>query len=137
VPSTAFQEYRARLEARCAARDALTAADARFAHARLATFFSGVALALLAWRFPASVWLLLAPVAVFVWLVRAHARVPDKESAWPTQTVDLPEPEGDLVPTRGCQERQRSLALRLDQPRRGRPPRRPFARELAAFRRLV
>jgi hypothetical protein len=75
VPSNAFQEYRARLDARCAARDALTAADARLAHARLATFFSGVVLALLAWRFAASLWSLLAPVAVFVWLVRSHARV--------------------------------------------------------------
>jgi hypothetical protein len=72
VPSTAVQEYQARLNARCAVRDALTAADARLAHARLATFFSGVVLALLAWRSGVTIWWLLAPVAVFVWLVRRH-----------------------------------------------------------------
>ncbi len=75
MSSTAVQEYRARLDARRAGRDALTAADARFAHARLATFASGVVLALLAWHSAVSAWWLLAPVAVFVWLVRCHARV--------------------------------------------------------------
>jgi hypothetical protein len=50
----------------------MTAVDARFAHARLATFFSGVVLALLAWRSAVAIWWLLAPVAVFVWLVRRH-----------------------------------------------------------------
>jgi hypothetical protein len=75
VPSTAVQEYRARLNARCAACDALTAVDARLAHARLATFFSGVVLVLLAWRSAVTVWWLLAPVAVFVWLARRHDRV--------------------------------------------------------------
>ena len=77
MPSTAFEEYRARLAARCAARDALTAADVRFAHARLATFFSAVVLALLAWRFGVTAWSLLAPAGLFVWLVRAHARALD------------------------------------------------------------
>jgi hypothetical protein len=75
VPSTAVQEYRARLNARCAARDALTAIAARLAHARLATFFSGVVLALLAWHSAVTVWWLLAPVAVFAWLARRHDRV--------------------------------------------------------------
>jgi hypothetical protein len=75
VPSRASEEYRARLDVRRAARDALTAADARFAHARLATFFSGVLFAVLVWRLALSPWWLLAPVAVFVWLVREHARV--------------------------------------------------------------
>jgi hypothetical protein len=75
VLTTALQEYLARLDARRSARDALAAADARLAHARLATFASGVLIALLA-RFAAvSVWWLLVPVAVFVWLVRRHARV--------------------------------------------------------------
>ena len=64
-----------RLDARRATRDALTAADARVAHARLATFASGVVVALLAWRYAISLWWLVAPVAVFVWLVRRHARV--------------------------------------------------------------
>jgi hypothetical protein len=73
VPSNALQEYRARLDARRAARDTLTITDARLAHARLATFVSGIVLALLAWRFSLSLWWLLAPVAVFVWLVRRHA----------------------------------------------------------------
>ena len=77
MPSTAFEEYRARLAARCAARDALTVADARYAHARLATFFSAVVLALLAWRFGVTAWSLLAPAGLFVWLVRAHARALD------------------------------------------------------------
>ena len=71
--SNALHEYRARLEARRAAREALTAADARLAYARLATFFSGVVLALLAWRYALSLWWLLVPVAVFVWLVHRHA----------------------------------------------------------------
>jgi hypothetical protein len=75
VPSTAVQEYPARLNARRPARDALTAADARLAHARLATFFSGVLIALLAWHPGITISWLLAPVAVFVWLVRRHDRV--------------------------------------------------------------
>jgi hypothetical protein len=75
VSSAAGQEYQARLDARRADRDALTAADARLGRARLATFFSGVVLALLVWQSAVSVWWLLAPVAVFVWLVRRHARV--------------------------------------------------------------
>jgi hypothetical protein len=75
VPSTAVQEYRARLDARRVARDALTAAAARVAHARLVTFFSGVVLALLAWYSAMSVWWLFAPVAVFGWLVIRHERV--------------------------------------------------------------
>jgi hypothetical protein len=75
VPPTAVQEYQARLTARRAVRDALTAADARLAHARLAAFFAGVVLAVLAWRSTAGWWWLLAPVAVFLWLVRRHEHV--------------------------------------------------------------
>jgi hypothetical protein len=74
VPSAA-QEYRSRLSARRTARDTLTAADARFAYARLVAFFSGVVLALLGWRSAAFLWPLVAAAAVFVWLLRAHARV--------------------------------------------------------------
>jgi hypothetical protein len=62
----------ARLNARQAASDALAAADVRLARARLATFFSGVLLALLAWPSAISWWWLLAPSAVFVWLLRCH-----------------------------------------------------------------
>lgn len=72
MPQTPVQEYRARLDARRAARDALTVADARVAHARLVTFCSGVVLALLAWRSGLSLWWPLAPVGVFLWLVRRH-----------------------------------------------------------------
>lgn len=72
MSSAAPQEYRARLDSRRAARDVLTAADARLSYARLATFFSGVALALLAWRSGISFWWLLAPSAVFVWLIHRH-----------------------------------------------------------------
>lgn len=75
VPSTAIQEYGARLDARRAARDALSATDARLAHARLATFFSAVVLVVLALRSSISSWWLLAPAAVFLWLVRRHERV--------------------------------------------------------------
>ncbi len=73
--ATAVQEYQARLDARRAAHSALTAADARLAYARLSTFFSGVGLALLAWQAAINPWWLLAPIAVFIWLVRRHERV--------------------------------------------------------------
>jgi hypothetical protein len=75
VPPAAPQEYCRRLDDRRTQREALTAADARFAYGRLATFFSAVVLALLAWRGLLSFWLLLAPVIVFIWLMRGHARV--------------------------------------------------------------
>jgi hypothetical protein len=76
VTSSPQHEYQTRKDARRAARDALTAADARLAHARLATFAAGVAMALLAWRYPgAGFWWLLAPIAGFVWLARRHADV--------------------------------------------------------------
>lgn len=75
MPPTAVQEYRARLDARRAARDALTDSDVTLAFARLATFFSGVMLAVLAWLAAVSVWWLLAPVVVFGWLVVRHDRV--------------------------------------------------------------
>ena len=68
-------EYLARLETRRAARDRLTEADARFAHARLATFALAVLLAFLAWRSALSAWWLVAPAVLFVWLVRRHDRV--------------------------------------------------------------
>ena len=70
-----MQEYQARLAARQAARDTLTAADARIAGARLATFFAAVVLALVAWRSALSGWWLVVPVGVFLWLVRHHDRI--------------------------------------------------------------
>ena len=75
MPPTAPQEYRARLDARCATRDALTITDARLAYARIATFLSALVLAALAWRDTVSFWWLLAPAAVFLWLVRYHDRI--------------------------------------------------------------
>jgi hypothetical protein len=53
----------------------LTASDARFARARLATFFSGAGLALMAWHSAVGVTWPLATLAVFAWLVRGHARI--------------------------------------------------------------
>lgn len=41
----------------------------------MATFFSGVVLALLAWQSTVSAWWLIAPVTGFAWLVRRHADV--------------------------------------------------------------
>jgi hypothetical protein len=73
VLSNAVEEYRARLDARRATLAVLSTAEARLAHARLASFFSGAVLAFLAWRSTVSLWWLLVPVAVFVWLVRRHA----------------------------------------------------------------
>jgi MutS domain V/MutS domain III len=65
-------EYSERLARRRAARDRLSGVDARFAQARLTTFASAVFLALLAWRSAVSGWWLLAPVVLFVWLMRRH-----------------------------------------------------------------
>ena len=74
MPPPAIQEYSARLKDRRATHDALTAADARFANGRLATFGAGALLAILTWNSVISSWLLLAPLAVFLWLAHGHAR---------------------------------------------------------------
>ncbi len=63
------QEYRSRLVAGRAVLDALTAADARFAYARLTAFLAGVTLAVIAWHGIVSGWWLLAPGLVFLFLV--------------------------------------------------------------------
>jgi hypothetical protein len=75
MPLPARQEYLARRNARRAALDALTTADVRLSHARLATFALGVFLALLVWNGVLSVWWLVVPVAAFVSLLRRHAQV--------------------------------------------------------------
>jgi MutS domain V/MutS domain III len=75
VPQSPAREYTVRLAARHAARDALSAADARIAHARLLTGAAAAVLALLAWRGLLSAWWLLVPLAAFIWLVRRHAQV--------------------------------------------------------------
>jgi hypothetical protein len=75
VPPTAQEEYDARLNARRATRDALTAADAQYANARLAAFFVAVLVLILAWRAGVSLWWLLVPLTAFASLARSHARV--------------------------------------------------------------
>jgi hypothetical protein len=75
VARKADLEYPGRLEARRAARDALSVADARLAYARLAAFFLALLLLILAWRPGISLWWLLVPALGFVWLARNHARV--------------------------------------------------------------
>jgi len=75
MPRSPGQEYTARLEAGRAALDAFTAADARFAYARLATFLSGVTIAVIASQGIVSGAWLLAPAVVFPYLVWRPARV--------------------------------------------------------------
>ena len=75
VPASPAEEYRARIAARQATADACDALEARFAHARLATFAAAAGIALLAWRAGVSPWLLLVPAIVFVWLVQRHDRL--------------------------------------------------------------
>jgi hypothetical protein len=75
VPHTASEKYLSRLAARNATRDALNTTDARFAHARLATFAAAVLLGLLVWRGVLTGWWLLVPVAIFAWLLRRHDRI--------------------------------------------------------------
>jgi hypothetical protein len=75
VPTAASAEYLTRLSARRASRDALMRAEARIAHARLATFFLGCLLTLMVWRFGLGPWWLILPVGVFGWLVRRHSAV--------------------------------------------------------------
>ena len=75
MPRRPDLEYQARLEAARAALDVLTAADARFAYARLATFLSGVTIAAIAAQgFVTAAWLLV-PALVFLFLVWRHARL--------------------------------------------------------------
>ena len=75
LPATAPEEYAARVLARRASRDALNAADARIAHARLATFGASAVLAVLTWQSVVDPWLLLVPAVVFAGLARHHARI--------------------------------------------------------------
>ena len=75
MADSADREYAHRLESRRATRDLLDVADARFSYLRLATFGSGILLAILAWFGVADVLWLLLPVAPFIWLVRRHDEV--------------------------------------------------------------
>ena len=74
MPPRPEQDYADRLRARRNTWDALGAADARFAHGRLATFGAAVVLGAFAWGGILSPWTLVAPLAVFVLLIRGHAR---------------------------------------------------------------
>ena len=76
-----LHEYRSRLEARRASRDALSEADERLSYARLATFVAAVFLAVLGWRAGLSFWWLAIPVTIFPWLVRRHDRVVRERAA--------------------------------------------------------
>jgi len=75
VPPAARDGYISRLNTRRAELEAMTAADARVAYARLATFLSGVLLAAVLWLAAFSPWWTVAPVAMFVLLVRRHDAV--------------------------------------------------------------
>ena len=74
-------EYRSRLEARRASRDALSETDERLSYARLATFVTAVILAVLGWRAGLSFLWLAIPVTIFPWLVRRHDRVVRERAA--------------------------------------------------------
>ena len=69
------QEYQARLEAGRAALEISTAAEARIAYGRLATFVSGVVVAVMVWQATVSEWWLVAPAFIFAYLVWRHARI--------------------------------------------------------------
>jgi hypothetical protein len=75
VPQSAPLEYHARIAARTATRDALDTMDARFAHARLATVFGTILIAIAIWRGVVTAWWLLLPAVVFAWLMQRHDRV--------------------------------------------------------------
>ena len=75
MQQSASLEYAARIAARTATRDTLTASDARFAHARLAVVAGTVVLAVAIWRGALGAWWLLLPVALFAWLMQRHDRV--------------------------------------------------------------
>ena len=80
MPSPA-DEYRHRLESRQADERRLGRADARLSYSRLAVFGAALALAVGATRGALSPWLLLAPVVVFVALLKLHSRVLGMQAA--------------------------------------------------------
>lgn len=65
-------EYASRLASRRESHRRLTAIDARFSYARLATFGVAAALGLAARNGSVSWWILLLPAALFAWLIRRH-----------------------------------------------------------------
>jgi hypothetical protein len=75
------QEYRARLAARRATRDALADLDRRLSVARLAIFGAGLLVLLLAWRGTATAWLLAAPAVAFLLTARRHEAVISQRDA--------------------------------------------------------
>ena len=74
MPPDARLEYCACLAARITTREALSKADERLAHARIATFAVALFLAIFAWRGGLSAWWLVVPAAIFAWLVQRHDR---------------------------------------------------------------
>jgi hypothetical protein len=75
VPTAPGDEYRSRLADRRALHATLNALDARLSAVRLATFGSGVALAIAGWVGALSWWWLAAPVLAFAVLIQRHDRV--------------------------------------------------------------
>ena len=75
MPSTAHDEYAARVSARSARRDALTARDARFAHLRLLAVAGTIGAIVLVWRGALQPGWLAVPVATFAVLMHRHDRV--------------------------------------------------------------
>jgi hypothetical protein len=67
--------YRSRLSERRASHERLSRLDRQFSYARLAVFGAGVLGLLLAWQQVLTAWLILAPVAAFVALLRRHEQI--------------------------------------------------------------
>lgn len=72
MPSVPGETYSARLSARRATHDTLSALEARLSYARLLTFAAGVALALLGWNGLLSFWWVALPVVAFGVLMQRH-----------------------------------------------------------------
>jgi hypothetical protein len=73
--SAPAEEYRARLEQRLAEHERWTRLDAQLAYARLAVFAAGVLILGLAYLDRLSAWVLAAPTAVFLVLLKRHDTV--------------------------------------------------------------
>jgi hypothetical protein len=69
------EAYRIRLNERRASHELLTRTDRRFSYARLAVFALGALVIVSAWQQVLSIWVILAPIAAFILLVRKHERV--------------------------------------------------------------
>jgi hypothetical protein len=72
---TPHEEYRIRLESRREAHRRLSVTDASYSYVRLGTFAAAIALGFAARSALVSRWILLAPAALFAWLIRRHDQV--------------------------------------------------------------